>query len=150
MSIAIRTAKKNDIPLVLDLLYELGRPKPKKDSDLDLFRNLVKKQISDSDKTILVAEADDVNIVGMISMIVLPRLNKRGPEIYVPELVVTKKYQNQGIGTLLMKACISFGKKRNCHNIRLESGLFREEAHKFYKKLGFESTSYSFSKNFEN
>ena len=48
MSISIRPAKKNDIPLVLGLLYELGRPKPEKDLELDLFRNLVKKQISKS------------------------------------------------------------------------------------------------------
>ena len=83
MAISIRKAKKNDIPLVLDLLYELGRPKPTTDADLDLFRTLVKKQISDSDKTILIAESEDVNVVGMVSIVVISRLNKKGPEIYV-------------------------------------------------------------------
>ena len=149
MAIRIRKAKKNDIPLVLDMLYELGRPKPKKDHELDLFRTLVKKHISDSDKTILVAESEDVNVVGMVSIVVLPRLNKKGPEIYIPELIVTKKYQNQGVGRLLINACISLGKEKNCQNIRLESGLFRKDAHNFYKKLGFESKSFSFSKNLE-
>ena len=149
MAISIRKAKKFDIPLILDLLYELGRPKPTNDSDLDLFRTLAKKQISDSNKTILVAEMDGVSIVGMVSIVVLPRLNKKGLEIYLPELIVTKKYQNHGIGTLLIDACTSFAKERKCHNIRLESGLFRKDAHKFYKNLGFESKSFSFSKNLD-
>ena len=149
MAISIRTAKKHDIPLILGLLYELGRPKPQKDSDLDLFRILVGKQISDSDKTIFVAESDNVKVVGMISIVILPRLNKMGPEMYVPELVVTKNYQNQGIGTLLINACISLAKERKCHNIRLESGAYRKEAHKFYKNLGFDSNSFSFSKNLD-
>ena len=48
MTLCIRPAKKNDAPLILGLLYELGRPKPEKDSDVDTFRNLVKKQINPS------------------------------------------------------------------------------------------------------
>ena len=127
----------------------MGRPKPKTDSDLDLFRTLVKKQITDPDKTILVAEIDDVILVGIASAVFLPRLNQRGPEIYIPELVVTKKYQKQGIGTTLIDACISMGKEVKCNKIRLESGKNRKFAHEFYKNLGFESNSFSFSKNLD-
>jgi len=147
MSIKIRAAKKNDIPLVLGLLYELGRPKPEKDSDLDLFRNLVKKQIADSDKTILIAEKNDVNVVGLVSIVFLPRLNQIGQELYIPELIVTEKYRNQGIGTMLIEACVCLAKQKNCKKLRLESGNKRRESHKFYENLGFESNSLSFTKN---
>lgn len=147
MVISIRTAKKNDIPLILGLLYELGRPKPEKDSDLDSFRNLVKKQISDADKTILVAERDDVNIVGMVGIMFLPRLNQIHYEMYIQEIIVTKKYQSQGIGTSLINACISLAKQKECQKIRLESENQRKETHQFYKNLGFESKSLSFTKN---
>ena len=149
MTLCIRPAKKNDAPLILGLLYELGRPKPEKDSDVDTFRNLVKKQISDSDKTILVAESNDVNFVGMVSVIFLPRLNQINYEMYIPELIVTEKYQKKGIGTKLIDACISLAKEKKCHKIRLESGIHRKEAHQFYKNLGFESKSLSFTKNFD-
>ena len=147
MNIRIRTAKKNDIPIILGLLYELGRPKPERDSDVEVFRNLVKKQISDSGKSILVAENDDVNVVGMLSLIFLPRLNRNNLELYIPEIIVTEKYQKKGIGTKLMKACISLAKENQCHKIRLESGTFRKEAHQFYKNLGFETNSLSFAMN---
>ena len=52
VDVFIREAILNDIPIILGLLNELGRPKPQKDSDVENFRDLVKKYISDSDKKI--------------------------------------------------------------------------------------------------
>ena len=149
MKINIRKAKNNDIPIILGLLYELGRPKPNKDSELDLFRTLVKKQISDLDKAIFVAEIDDVRVVGMASIVILPRLNNIQLEMYIPELIVTQNYQGQGIGTKLISACFILAKEKNCQNIRLESGFNRKQAHGFYTNLGFESKSSSFTKNMD-
>ncbi|MDH3385602.1 MAG: hypothetical protein OEL77_06280 [Nitrosopumilus sp.] len=81
---------KNDITSVFGLLYELGRPKPELDSDF--FRRLVNRQVSDSDKRILVAKIDDVVIVGMAGMVFLSRLNQKGSELYSHELIVTQNY----------------------------------------------------------
>ena len=96
-NITIKEASKNDIPIILGLLYDLGRPKPQKDSQVDSFRKLAKKYITDSDKEILVAVLDDTRIIGMVSMMFLSRLNRDSFELYVPELVVIKDHQNQGI-----------------------------------------------------
>ena len=148
-NIVIRTASEKDIPILLGLLYDLGRPKPQEDTDVDIFRSLVKKYVVDSDKTILVAELDDIEIVGMMSIVFLPRLNRSTLELYVPELVVLEKYQNQGIGKKLINSCIDLAKEKKCHRIRLESGNQRKESHQFYKHLGFEQSSLSFTKNLD-
>ena len=66
--------------------------------------------------------------------------------MYVPELIVMEKYQNQGIGRKLINACVELAKEKKCHRIRLESGNQRKESHQFYKKLGFEQSSLSFRK----
>ena len=146
-NVIVREATRRDIPIILGLLYELGRPKPQKDSDVDSFRKLVKKYLADSDKKILVAVIDDVEIIGMVSLTFLSRLNRITLEMYIPELVVLKKYQNQGIGKKLMESCITLAKKKRCHRIRLESGNQRKESHQFYKNLGFEQYALSFTKN---
>ena len=146
-NIIIREATKNDAPIILGLLYELGRPKPQEDSDVDSFRKIARKYISDSDKKILIAEIDDVQIAGMLSLVFLPRLNQKTQEMYIPELIVLGKYQRQGIGKKLIDACISLAKQKDCHRIRLESGIQRKESHEFYKKLGFVQSSYFFAKN---
>ena len=148
-SVIIRPASIKDVPVVLGLLYDLGRPKPGLDSDVDSFRALVRKYLADSDKKILVAEIDDIEIVGMVSVVFLPRLNRTTPELYIPELIVLEKYQNQGVGRTLIDSCITLAQKRKCHRIRLESGNLRKESHQFYKKLGFEQSAHSFTKNLE-
>jgi GNAT superfamily N-acetyltransferase len=146
-NITIRESISDDIPLLLELLYELGRPKPQKDIELENFTQLLKNHINDNDKKILVAKIDDSKIIGLISLVFLPRLNQKTLELYVPELIVSQNYQSQGIGTKLINFSIELGKEKKCHRIRLESGNQRIESHKFYKHLGFENSSMFFTKN---
>jgi len=146
-NIAIRDATDKDIPIILGLLYDLGRPKPQQDSDVDSFRKLVRTYMEESDKKLLVAILDDVKIVGMISMMLLSRLNRNTLEMYIPELIVLEKYQGQGIGKKLITSCIAFATEKKCHRIRLESGNQRTNSHEFYKYLGFEQSSLFFTKN---
>jgi len=96
-----------------------------------------------------VAGFDDIEIVGMVSIIFLPRLNCTTLEMYIPELIVLEKYQNQGIGKNLINSCIDLAKEKKCHRIRLESGNQRKESHQFYKHLGFEESALSFTKNLD-
>ncbi len=144
-NIELREASSKDIPIILGLLYDLGRPKPQKDSDVDSFRKLVKNYISDDDKKILVVLHDDTEIIAMVSIIFLSRLNQNSLELYIPELIVREKFQHKGVGKKLINYCISIGKEKKCHRIRLESGNKRNESHKFYKKLGFDQSGLSFT-----
>ena len=148
-NVIIRAASRQDILPILGLLDKLGRPKPQKDLDVDSFKKLVKKYITDSDKQILVAEFDNIEIVGMVSMVFLPRLNRATLEMYIPELVVLEKYQKQGIGKKLINSCIILANEKKCHRIRLESGNQRKESHQFYKNLRFEESALSFTKNLD-
>ena len=125
------------------MLYELGRPKPQKNSDVKSFRKLVKKYITDFDKKIILAQLYDTEIIAMVSIIFLSRLNQNSLELYIPELIVREEFQNQGVGKKIIDSCISIAKEKKCHRIRLESGNQRKESHKFYKKLGFESSGLS-------
>ena len=141
----VREASSKDIPIILGLLYELGRPKPQKDSDVDSFRKLIKKYITDNDKKILLAQLDNAEIIAMLSIIFLPRLNQNSLELYIPELIVREKFQHRGVGKKLINHCMSIGREKKCHRIRLESGNKRKESHQFYKKLGFDQSGLSFT-----
>jgi GNAT superfamily N-acetyltransferase len=146
-NIVIRESICDDIPLLLELLYELGRPKPQNGDELKKFEKLLKNYIQENDKKILVAQINDSKIIGMISMIFSSRLNQNTLEMYIPELIVSKNYHFKGIGKKLINSSIEFGREKKCHRIRLESGNQRIESHKFYKHLGFENSSIFFTKN---
>ena len=146
-NITIRESTYDDIPSLLELLDELGRPKPQTDNELEKFTKLLKNYMQEDDKKILVAQIDNSKIIGMISMVFLSRLNQNTSEMYVPELIVSQNYHSQGIGKKLLNFSIKLGKEKKCHRIRLESGNQRIESHKFYKHLGFEDSSIFFTKN---
>ena len=146
MELSIRESTDKDIPSILSLLYELERPKPLDDNDVKVFKNKIHDYFSDSQKIILVAEQNG-KIVGIVSIIYLQRLNRAKLEMYIPELVVTEKLRYSGIGKKLIQYCIDLAKKKDCYRIRLESGNQRKESHKFYKSIGFEQSSLTFTKN---
>ena len=147
-NITIRESTYDDIPSLLELLDELGRPKPQTDNELEKFTKLLKNYMQEDDKKILVAQIDNSKIIGMISMVFLSRLNQNTSEMYVPELIVSQNYHSKGIGKKLLNFSIKLGKEKKCHRIRLESGNQRTESHKFYKHLGFENPSIFFTKKF--
>ena len=146
-NITIRESTYDDIPSLLELLYELGRPKPQKDDELETFTKLLKTYMQEDNKKILVAEIENSKIVGMMSIVFLSRLNQNTLEMYVPELIVSQNYRSNGIGKKLINFSIDIGKEKKCHRMRLESGNQRTESHKFYRNLGFENSSIFFTKN---
>jgi ribosomal protein S18 acetylase RimI-like enzyme len=145
LNVTIRKAKKKDIPIILGLLYELERPKPKDSAQEEIFEKKLKSYLRDSDKELFIAEKG-TEIMGFASIIFLDRLNQEYQEMYIPELIVTKKHQYKDVGTILVKSCIEIAKKKRCHRIRLESGNHRKNSHRFYKKIGFEQTALFFAK----
>ncbi len=53
---------------------------------------------------------------------------------------VAKDRRNLGIGTLLMKYAINLAKENSCTIVQLTSNKTRTDAHRFYKRLGFQDT----------
>jgi len=143
--IKIRPATKKDTNAILELLYELGRPRPKNKSEKTRFEKQIMRYLTDKDKKILVA-ASDSRLVGMASVIFIPKLNRTNPELYIPELIVARGQRRSGVGKLLMDSCIGVAKKKKCFRLRLESGHQRKEAHRFYKKLRFEQSALTYTK----
>ncbi len=137
----IREAVSSDIPTLLNLLYELGRPSPV-NSDVH-FEKLLNQYMTDNDKLILVYTEDE-KILGMASVVYLTRLNYATAEMYIPELVVAEVHRKMGIGKSLTSHLIHLAKQKECHRIRLESGVQRKESHEFYEKMGFTQNSLSF------
>ena len=145
MELFLRESTHDDIPEILNLLYDLDRPRPLDDDDDKIFKNKISDYFLDSQMNIIVAQKDK-RIVGVASIIYLQRLNRVKTEMYIPELIVTEKLRCLGIGKKLVQYCMELAKKKNCYRIRLESGNTRKESHKFYKSMGFEQSAQFFSK----
>jgi ribosomal protein S18 acetylase RimI-like enzyme len=144
MNIKIRKAKEKDIGEILNLLYQLQRPKPKTTSENRTFRKRILQYLDEKDKEIIVAEQNS-RIIGLVSIMLLPRLNRTELELYIPELIVSEDHRGLGVGKSLMESCVNMARKKKCFRIRLESGNQRKGAHLFYKRIGFEQSALSYT-----
>ena len=141
----VREASPEDVPAILGLLGDLGRPRPADRSEAAEFGRMVESYIADGDKRVLVAVVGG-RIVGVASVLLLPRLNHVTRELYMPELVVSPQYRRRGLGRALVEYCIRIAAENGCYRVRLESGNRRAGSHRFYRGLGFEQSALSFSK----
>lgn len=64
----------------------------------------------------------------------------------VSMLVTNQAYRRQGVGRKLMEFAERMAEERGCIGTWLVSGTSREEAHLFYREMGYEITGYRFVK----
>ncbi|WEV53897.1 GNAT family N-acetyltransferase [Leuconostocaceae bacterium ESL0723] len=84
-----------------------------------------------------VATDDSGQVVGYVHAQLYQNLYA-APAFNLLALAVGKDYQGQGYGRQLLDAIAVAAKERGLTGIRLNSGNERQEAHQFYKHLGFE------------
>jgi GNAT superfamily N-acetyltransferase len=121
------------------LLGELGYPT----TAGDMRHRLA--QFGDDHQT-LVAEAVDGTLSGFIGLAVVPVYEYSAPVGYILALSVGSAFQGQGIGKSLVAAAEDWFRQRGAHDIRVNSGLQRDGAHRFYESLGYAKTGFRFRK----
>ena len=86
----LRHAKETDVKSIIELQAQLDRPSPKDRYETKKFRNLVKSYIQSNytkgNHGIILAMIGS-KIIGMVSFVLLERLNQPLSEFWIPELV---------------------------------------------------------------
>lgn len=73
-----------------------------------------------------------------------------GRHLFVYDLVTRQDRRSEGHGGRLMGFLADWARERDCECITLESGLWREDAHRFYEdRLGMDRYCYTFKRTFE-
>jgi ribosomal protein S18 acetylase RimI-like enzyme len=139
-------AKMTDAKSIIELQAQLDRPLPKNKHQIRKFQQLVKDYIRLKDSRGIILATSNSKVIGMVSYILIDRLNQPLSELWIPELVVTNEYRNRGIGKRLVQKCESIARRNKCYRIRLESRNDRIDSHDFYKKIGFSQMALAFEK----
>ncbi len=73
-----------------------------------------------------------------------------GRHAFVFDLVTTADHRSEGHGKRLLNHIHDWARNQGCTAIELESGLWREDAHRFYlDTMGYEKYCYSFRYDLE-
>lgn len=67
-----------------------------------------------------------------------------GRVCYLSSIITNSDVRRKGYGHALMDHAKQLAKDRGCNAIILDSGLPREDAHRFYEKYGFTRCAYCF------
>jgi len=129
--INIRKAKKSDCSFLVVLTQQLG---------YEVNEEQISERLEvlfNNGKDIIVAEMDNI-IVGYISFEPYYTIYME-PGVTISALVVDQNYRHNGIGKELVKYVESYARNNNLKYLRLYSSSYREEAHKFYRNIGFTS-----------
>lgn len=129
-----------------ELLAQLGRPDVRGTDQEAEARRVFLSYLAREDAVALVAERDG-RLVGFLDMEYRTRLNFTSPQAWIPDLVVAEDARSEGAGGELIRRAEELARERGCWGMTLESASWRERAHAFYVREGWEDTGHAFTKS---
>ena len=87
----------------------------------------------------------DGAVVGITVFRILEKTHS-GRDLYCDDLVTDEKRRSSGVGRALMRYMEDICRERACDTFSLDSGTWRQQAHKFYFREGMTITSFHFDK----
>jgi ribosomal protein S18 acetylase RimI-like enzyme len=143
MSLLVRSATLEDFKVVFSLFHQLWPNKELNEQDMyKVYCHGIESELDE----LFCAEFNG-EVVGFCSYAIVNNFWQEGQIAYIYSMIVDGELRGKGIGTKLLEKTFETAKLRKCKKIELDSGFHREQAHKFYEKIGFEKRAYLFSKD---
>lgn len=141
----IRVAREADAPRVAELSGQLGYP-----STPEQARERLAGVLSEADHAVFVAELPASPLAGWVH--VCRRLAlEMDLRAEIGGLVVDAACRRRGVGRALMRRAEAWAAEKGCTMMTLRSNVIRDEAHAFYRNLGYSTykTQHAFRKKLE-
>jgi len=143
MPYSCRPAVASDLPLLVRLLADddLGRAREQLTDPLPAAYGAALAAILASDFTRILVVEDDGQVIGSLQLTLIPNLSYVGQKRCVFESVhVLPGRQGKGAGAFLVAHAIAEARRAGAGQIVLTSSNSRLDAHRFWKRMGFEHT----------
>jgi ribosomal protein S18 acetylase RimI-like enzyme len=140
--LTIRDANLSDAPELAALMCELGYETTSAE-----MRRRLQAMLSEARCHTFVAEIDN-QVFGMIGTLTHVSHEHNDLSGKIIALVVSNKRRRSGVGRALIAAAERDFAKRGVTRVTLTTRFEREDAHQFYKALGYSKTGFRFAKTF--
>ena len=137
---SIRDADSGDAESIAALVSGLGYP-----TTADAMRQRLATILADSTYCTLVAEQART-VVGVAGATINHYYERDGVYARIAALAVSPDSQRRGIGTALVQAVERWSLTHGAHEVFVNSGTQRREAHQFYERHGYAATGLRFVK----
>ena len=86
-------------------------------------------------------------IAGALALSFSPQLHVEPQDAAVTALVADRRFRHLGVGRALLAAAEGWARRNGCLSLHLRCRHTRDEAHGFYRAMGFEETHLDFEKS---
>lgn len=135
-----------DLACVVELLSTdvLGSTREGTAEELDPYARAFAEIEADPNNTVYVVE-DAGEVIGCYQLTLIPNLSfKGGKRAQVEGVRVADHARGRGIGEKMMAHAIETARAAGCRMVQLTSNRQRDDALRFYERLGFEPTHIGF------
>ncbi|MEU4549616.1 GNAT family N-acetyltransferase [Nonomuraea dietziae] len=137
LSLVFRTARADDLPAVVALITDdaiaAARTGAYGEEHLAAFEDIE----ADPNNELIVAELKG-EVVGTMQLTYIPGISRRGAtRLQVEAVRIAGHLRGQGWGRRMMEWAHAKGRARGCVMVQLTSDKRREDAHRFYRSLGY-------------
>ena len=144
-NVVIRRATSQDVEAIVRLLMDddLGSQRDSVD-DLAAYMSAFATIEADLNHLLVVMERDGI-IIGTQHLTFLPGLSYKGAmRLQIEAVRIASSERGSGLGTALIEWAVERARERDCLIVQLTSNASRIDAHRFYRRLGFEQSHTGF------
>ncbi|MGW9417581.1 N-acetyltransferase family protein [Cellulosimicrobium funkei] len=142
--LAFRTAVAADLPRVVELIADDAIARDRT-GDVGPEHEAAFAAIDADPNNALVVVERDGEVVGTMQLTVVPGISRRGASRLLVEAVrVDRRLRGRGVGRAMMAWAHAWGRDRGCALAQLTSDKRRDDAHRFYRSLGYEQSHEGF------
>ncbi|MEL6530058.1 MAG: GNAT family N-acetyltransferase [Pseudomonadota bacterium] len=138
--LTIRDATPADLPFIVDLIdkdaVSAARDPDRESASADQWAGF-EAIAADPNHRLLVAEVGE-EPVGSFQLSFIPGVSRQGTwRGQIESVRVAPERQGEGLGSVMMEWAIAQCRERGCGLVQLTSDTKRQDAHRFYERLGF-------------
>ena len=144
----LRRARRDDLATLIEMLAA-DALRRNDDSVAPEFRGRYDVAFDAIDRdpahTLVVVDDENGNVVGTMQLTLIPGLARGGAtRLQIEAVRVAESTRGLGLGTAMIRWAIEDARSRGAALVQLTSDARRDDAHRFYERLGFEASHVGF------
>jgi ribosomal protein S18 acetylase RimI-like enzyme len=140
MDVVLRRACREDLPAIVELLADDGLGNGREDARLPLdeaYGSAFDALDGDPNQFLVVAQEGEV-IAATMQLTFIAGISRKGAwRCQIEAVRVAASHRGSGLGQRMFEFAIAESRSRGCALVQLTTDKTREDAHRFYDRLGF-------------
>jgi GNAT superfamily N-acetyltransferase len=137
----VRQAVAGDVPAIVDLIAADQIAAERDGGDLGPYTRAFAEIDADPAQLLVVVTDAQRAVLGTLQLTFIPGLARRGAlRAQIEAVRIHRDHRGRGLGHQLISWAIQEARHRGCALVQLTSDKRRQDAHRFYGRLGFAAT----------